>query len=121
MKREIICTVCPLGCSINVEGSKETILNIEGNQCKRGEGFAKAEFLHPERILTSTIKTNDKNKQLVSVRSEKPVPKDSLFKCMEEIKKAEVELPISIYDVLIENIAETGINIVATETVPPKI
>ena len=44
MKNEIICTVCPRGCHIQVEGEGEKILSVEGQGCKRGLEYASAEF-----------------------------------------------------------------------------
>ena len=117
MKKEIICTVCPMGCRITVEGEGEKIISVTGNTCKRGEEYASAEFCHPVRILTTTIKTDSEKTPLVPVRSEKPLPKEKIMDCMEVIRKCEVKTPVAVYDVLVENICDTGINIVATGTV----
>ena len=117
MKKEIICTICPMGCHITVEGENDTVTSITGNTCKRGEQYASTEFAHPVRILTSTIKTDCEKHPLVAVRSEKPVPKEKMMECMDEIRKCRAVTPIHVYDVLIENVCGTGINIVATGSV----
>jgi len=114
MKKEIICTVCPMGCHIMVEGEGDTITSVEGYTCKRGEEYARNEFAHPVRIVTSTARTTSQKTPLVPVRSASPVPKEKLMDCMTEIRKLKVTLPVKTYDVLIENICGTGINIVAT-------
>ena len=114
MKKEIICTVCPMGCHIMVEGEGEKILSIEGNNCKRGEQYATTEFSHPVRILTTTIKTDSEKNPLIPVRSEKPIPKEKIMDCMKVIRECKVSAPVNVYDVLVENICGTGINIVAT-------
>ena len=36
MEKEIICTVCPRGCHIQVEGERETVRQVTGYICKRG-------------------------------------------------------------------------------------
>ncbi len=117
MVKEIICTVCPRGCRINVEGEGEKILKLEGNLCKRGETYASAEFAHPVRILTTTVKMAGVSGELLPVRSNAPLPKEKLFDCMEVIRKAEVALPIERYQVVIENICGLGVDIVATKAV----
>ena len=114
MKKEIICTVCPMGCRITVEGEGDTILSVTGHTCKRGEQYASAEFAHPVRILTTTIKTDSEKNPLVPVRSEKPLPKEKVLDCMEVIREVVAKAPVKRYDVLVENICDTGINIVAT-------
>ena len=117
MKKEIICTVCPMGCHILVEGEGEKIISVTGNTCKRGEVYASAEFCHPVRILTTTVKTDSEKTPLVPVRSEKPLPKEKIMECMDVIRTQKVKTPVAVYDVIVENICDTGINIVATGAV----
>lgn len=114
-EKKIICTICPIGCNITVKGEKGKVKEIEGNLCKRGEEYARNEFLNPKRILTSTVKINNYKLPVVSVRSDKPVPKELLFKCMEIIKKVEIDPPIFIGKIVVENILDTGVNIIVTK------
>ena len=117
MFKEIICTVCPRGCHITVEGEGEKILKVEGYLCKRGLEYASAEFAHPVRILTTTVKMAGEKGDLLPVRSNGPLPKEKLFDCMDVIRKVEVNLPVARYDVVVENICGTGVDIVATKAV----
>lgn len=117
MKKEIICTICPLGCRITVTGEGGGIETIEGYTCKRGEDYGRQEFSHPVRILTSTVKLTGGEQPLLPVRSEKPVPRELLVSCMDVLKKARVSVPVKRYDVIVENICGSGINIVASDTV----
>lgn len=117
MKKEIICTVCPMGCVITVEGENGNIDSISGFTCQRGKNYAEHEFVSPVRILTSTAKLENANCPLVAVRSKTPVPKDKLFDCMAEIRKLTVKAPVKRGDVLIENVCETGVDIVSSADV----
>ena len=114
MKKEVICTVCPMGCRISVEGEGEQITSIEGYTCKRGEQYGRTEFAHPVRILTTTVLTSSKKNPLLPVRSNQPVPREKMFDCMEEIRKIKVTVPMHCYDVVIRNVCGTGVDIVAT-------
>ena len=116
MKKEIICTVCPRGCHLQVEGEGNQILSVEGNGCKRGLEYGSAEFAHPVRILTTTVKLAGVN-DLLPVRSNKPLPKEKIMDCMDTIRKVEVKAPVDRYGVIIPNICGTGVDIVATKTV----
>ncbi|MCD8356713.1 MAG: DUF1667 domain-containing protein [Clostridia bacterium] len=116
MTKEIICTVCPMGCHITVDGEGDTILSVTGFTCKRGEQYASTEFAHPVRILTTTIRTDNEKNPLVPVRSAKPIPKEKVMDCMKVIRTYQAKAPIQTYDVLIENICDTGVDIVATGT-----
>lgn len=114
MTKDIICTVCPTGCTIRVEGKNGAITKIEGFSCPRGKVYAENEFISPVRILTSTAKVNNAKSPLVPVRSKSPVPKDKLFDCMAEIRKLELSAPINRGDVLIPDICGTGVDIIAS-------
>ena len=117
MKKEIICTVCPRGCHIMVEGEGDTVLSVEGYSCKRGLEYASAEFAHPVRILTTTVKMAGAQGDLLPVRSNAPIPKEKIFDCMQVIRGAEAALPVSRYDVIVKDICGTGVDIVATKSV----
>ncbi len=114
MTKEIICTVCPTGCTIHVEGENGTITKIEGFSCPRGKLYAENEFISPVRILTSTAKVKNAKSLLVAVRSRTPVPKDKLFDCMDEIRKLDLTAPVKRGDVLIKDVCGTGVDIIAT-------
>ena len=117
MKKEIICTVCPRGCHITVEGEGEKILSMEGYGCKRGTEYAAAEFAHPVRILTTTVKLDGQDNNLLPVRSNKPIPKEKLFDCMAVIRATTVKTPVTQHDVIIKDICGCGADIVATKSV----
>jgi CxxC motif-containing protein len=117
MKKEIICTVCPRGCHVTVEGEGEKILSVEGYSCKRGLEYASAEFAHPVRILTTTVKLAGNSSDLLPVRSNQPLPKEKLFECMDIIRQVSVKAPVARYAVIVPNICGTGVDIVATKEI----
>lgn len=112
MKKEITCVVCPSGCKITVEGEGRNISRIEGFGCKRGEDYAKDEFIEPKRILTTTVKAEGYSCPVIAVRSESPLPKNEIFKAMEEIRKVTAVPPFYIGKVVVGNILDTGVDIV---------
>lgn len=114
MKKEIICTVCPMGCRMTVTGEGDQIDSVEGNGCKRGFTYAQTEFAHPVRILTSTVKTEDPAVPLMPVRSSQPVPKEKMTDIMALIRKVRLSQPVQRYDVILSNVCNTRIDIVAT-------
>lgn len=115
MKREMVCVACPLGCSLSVELDKNgTVTSVTGNTCKRGEKYAIDECTNPVRMLTTTMKVNGGSLPVISVKTSSPIPKDKMLECMKEINKEVVDAPIKMGAVLISNICETGVDIVAT-------
>lgn len=112
MKKNMTCIICPMGCNLEIEITDEDI-KVTGNTCPRGEQYAKNECTNPVRTLTTTMRC--KNGKILPVKTDKPVPKDKLFECMEVINKTLAVLPISVGDIIIENILDTGSNVVASK------
>ncbi len=114
MKKEIICTVCPRGCAITVEGCDGKVTSIEGNGCKRGLSFAETEFTAPVRLLTSTVRVAGKENELLPVRTRTPILRDKLFDVMNAIRATTVTLPVKQHDVVISDVCGTGVDVIAS-------
>lgn len=117
MKKEITCIICPIGCKLMVEFRDDSILNIEGYECKKGKNYAPEELFNPVRTLTTTIVVKDGELPLVSVKTAKPIPKEKLFEVMDAISKTEVSAPVKLGDILVENILGLEVDILATKNV----
>lgn len=116
MKKNMICITCPIGCELEVEVEGDEIF-VSGNNCKRGEVYAKAEVTAPKRMITSIINVEKGKYRCASVKTTEPVDKNMIFEILDEIKKVSIEAPINIGDVIIEDIFGTGVDIVATSDV----
>ena len=114
MKKEIICTVCPRGCAIVVEGENGVVRSVEGYSCKRGLTFAETEFTAPVRLLTTTVRVADRENELLPVRTRTPILRDKLFDCMQQVKQTTVTLPVRQHDVIIPNVCGTGVDVIAS-------
>ena len=113
-EQEIICTVCPMGCCIHITGDDTSIQSITGNTCTRGEAYARSEFVCPVRTLTTTVHVENSAEPLLAVRTAAPIPKVKLMECMDVIRKTSFRAPISAHQVLISNIADTGVDLIAS-------
>ena len=91
------------------EGKVES---VEGNFCKRGVTYANDECTNPKRTVTSTVRC--KSGEVVSVKTDRTVPKGMMFEVMAEINGMVAEDNLKIGDVVIENVCNTGANVVAT-------
>ena len=112
---ELTCISCPLGCPLKVETDNEgKVLSVTGNTCKRGEDYGRREVTAPTRTVTSTVRLKGGSAPVVSVRTKGDVPKDKIFAVMEEIRGAVITAPVHIGDVVIPDIAGTGVDLIAT-------
>ena len=114
--KEIICTLCPRGCHMQVEEA-DGVVSVSGNSCPRGEKYARQELLAPARTVTGTVKVVGGQPPRCPVKTNEAIPKEKIFALMEIIHSLEVELPINEGDVLAENVLNLGINIIATKGV----
>lgn len=111
---QLICICCPVGCLIHVNKNEDGTLRITGNSCPKGEAYARNEMTAPVRTVTSMIRVQGGNGKVVPVKTAGEIPKSKIADCMQAIQNIQVAAPVKVGDVLITDVAGTGINIVAT-------
>ena len=110
MKKELICICCPRGCHLSMDTDSDT---VTGNFCPRGSKYGLQEVKNPTRVITSTVRIEGSNLPMCPVKSAEPIPKGKLFLAMEEINKVHLKAPIHIGDVIISDLAGSGIALIA--------
>lgn len=113
MMKTITCIVCPNGCTLSVE-EKDGVIDVQGNMCKRGMDFAKQECTDPKRSVCTTVRTKFREFPVLPVKTDGEVPLDKIFDVMNEINNVVVEVPKRNGDVVIKNILNFGVDVVAT-------
>ncbi len=116
-ERDLICIVCPMGCHISVKTDGSSIVSVTGNTCPRGEAYARKEVTNPERTVTTTVRVANRP-QMLSVKTASDIPKNRIMDCIAALKDISVNAPVHIGDVILEDAAGTGVNIVATREMP---
>ena len=119
-RRELICIGCPMGCPIVVEMEDGKVLSVTGNTCPRGESYARKEVTNPTRIVTTTVRVDGGKVPMINVKTEQNIPKDKIFECIAALRGVTMKAPIHIGDIILENVADTGVNIVAAGNVEYK-
>jgi len=114
MIKEMVCINCPRGCHLVVDTDTMT---VTGNCCLRGKAYGISEVTCPVRTVTSTCKIEGGVIERVSVKTNKPIEKKLIFKCMEEINKVTLKAPVEIGSVIIKNVCGSGADVIATKTV----
>lgn len=111
--KEFTCIICPRGCHLVVDDE----MNVTGNSCIRGKQYAISELTNPTRSITSSIRVNNREDLLVSVKTSGNVPKGKIFEVMDEINKLSVSAPTHIGDVVKANVLGLGVDIVITKNI----
>lgn len=116
--KELICIVCPRGCHLKVD--EENGYKVTGNRCQRGVLYGYSELTNPTRVLTSTVVLRGGTLTRLPVRTDKAIPKAKLTEAMAIIRRLQVTAPIKRGAILLENIADSGANLLASRSIPEK-
>jgi CxxC motif-containing protein len=117
-EKELICILCPLGCKMQVAEKPDQPgeLTIRNIQCKKGKEYAYEEYKNPTRTLTSTVAIHNTTLPRLPVKTSRALPKELVYRAMDEINKVELEGPVRMGDVIIRDLLGTGIDLVATRS-----
>lgn len=114
------CTTCPSECLLTVEverdanGTVAAVRSVTGNSCPRGDKFAHQELTCPMRVLTTTVAVSGGDEVLLPVRTAEAIPLELHAQVMTLIRSLVVNAPIHMGDVILPNLLDTNINLVAS-------
>ena len=114
------CTTCPSECLLTVEverdagGHVAAVRSVTGNSCPRGDKFAHQELTCPMRVLTTTVAITGGDEALLPVRTADAIPLELHAQAMALIRGLVINAPIRMGDVVLENLLDTNINLVAS-------
>ena len=111
--RNLTCIICPRGCALTVKFDTDgKVSEVFGNLCARGKNYAVTECTAPKRTVTSTVRCEDG--AVLAVKTSSPIPKEDVFRVMDEINSVKAPCKVHIGDVIISNVCGTGADVVAT-------
>lgn len=119
------CTTCPSECLLTVEVERDAdghvaeVRSVTGNNCPRGDKFARQELICPMRVLTTTVAVSGGDEALLPVRTAEAIPLALHAQAMAIIRGLVVEPPIHMGDVILPNLLDTNINLVASMDIDP--
>lgn len=117
MNKKLICISCPQGCRLNAEFDSATgECTVTGNRCPRGAAYAKQELTDPRRVVTAVVRTGDSALPFIPVRTDKPFPRAGIPALLNRLYTMTVRTPVACGDTLIENVDNTGIRVIITES-----
>lgn len=118
--REMICISCPMGCRLMVDDTDKNNIKVTGNTCRRGMEYAVNEVIAPKRMVTGSVRVIGGQVAMASVKTAQAIPRELIFDCLKQINAVTLNAPVGIGDVIIHNVCDCGVDVVATKNVPVK-
>ena len=115
-KRKLTCIGCPMGCQLEVGLEGGDIQTVTGNICKRGDAYARKEVTNPTRIVTTTVRLAGGG--VVPVKTKEDIPKETIMDCVRQLKALELQGPVEIGQVILEEASSFPSTTQATVTTP---
>lgn len=116
---KILCITCPQGCSLKVTHDGKTVIDVKGG-CKRGKEYVQRELTDPRRMVASTVRIKRGIHPLLPVYTSEPFPKGQIFDLTEVLRKVEVVAPVQMGAVIVANVLDTGVDILASRDMPKR-
>lgn len=117
MTRKFVCIVCPNSCELEATVEEGVVTDIKGGLCDRGRKYVKNELLHPVRTVTTLIRIRGGEMPLASVRLDNAIEKEKMLPLVSELKKIELDAPVTIGQIVMENVYGSGANVIITKNV----
>ena len=112
MKRDLICIICPRGCSLQADITENGV-TVTGNLCPKGEEYAINECVNPVRTVTTTVRVSNRYDTMVSVKTTTPVRKGDMMNVMKVLRDTQVKAPLHVGDIILKDVC--GSDIVVTK------
>jgi CxxC motif-containing protein len=106
-----------MGCSLEIDKFNGNIV-VKGNTCKRGNDYGISEFTAPKRVVTSLVKIRKGG--VLACKTDRLIDKNKIFDVLNCLKDFYLDDVVPMGTVVIENISDSGANIVITSE-PNKI
>ena len=98
--KEMICINCPMGCHLTVDDSDKVT--------------------SPKRMVTGSVKVAGGDIPMCSVKTVEAIPKGLIFDCLDALKNVTLAAPIAIGDVVVANVCDCGVDVIATKNIAKK-
>jgi CxxC motif-containing protein len=119
-KKQLTCIGCPMSCPLELTIVNGEISEITGYSCKKGEEYARQEYTAPVRMVSTTIACASGLWPRLPVKTVEGVPKGQVMAVVQELHALEIAAPVQVGQVILDDVAATGIAVVSTRSLPVK-
>jgi len=116
---ELTCKLCTSHCKLFVEldAPKGTLKNVYGSRCSRGYEYINQFHADQPCMLPTSVRVNSPYYHRLPVNTDAPLPKNKVSEAMVIIRTIEITPPVNSGEIIIENILNTGVNIISTKSI----
>lgn len=115
MKRDLICIICPRGCSLKAQMTSDGVA-VTGNGCPKGREYAVNECTNPVRTVTATVRVGNRPNTMAAVKTVTPVAKNVMMEIMQVLRQTTVQAPVHIGNIILTDVC--GTDIIVTKDIP---
>lgn len=117
-RKTLTCLGCPMGCPLQLSIEDGEIREITGFECKRGEEYARQEYTNPCRLVSTTVACSGGLWPRLPVKTVGVVPKDKVLAVARALHALNIEAPVAMEQIIVDDVAGTGVAVIATRTLP---
>jgi CxxC motif-containing protein len=115
-KHTLTCIGCPMSCHLELVIVDGEIREVIGNDCHRGEAYARQEYTAPCRMVSTTITCSSGLWPRLPVKTAAAVPKVKVMAVVQALHSLKIEAPVQIGQIILDDVAGTGIAVIATRS-----
>lgn len=112
-QQQFPCKGCGNGCFLEVAYEPERICSIQGNSCENGRRYAEEVLLC--QMVEIVLPTADG--RTVRTCTQEPIPRSKKEACLRECEGIFMKTPVIQGEVILYDVAGTGVSLVAAETI----
>jgi CxxC motif-containing protein len=116
--KTLTCLGCPMGCPLQLSIENGEIREITGYECKRGEEYGRQEYTNPCRLVSTTVACSAGLWPRLPVKTVGVVPKDKVLAVARALHALKIEAPVEMGQIILDDVAGTGVAVVATRSLP---
>ena len=113
---QIHCVCCPNNCLVTIDESADP--PVSGNRCPNGSAYALGQMKDPQRQLVAEVRLLGAAVDRCPVKGDRPVPASALEEIGRILREFAAEAPVYVSQTLIHDIAGTGVNVLASKSIP---
>ncbi|MCW8859537.1 MAG: DUF1667 domain-containing protein [Deltaproteobacteria bacterium] len=117
-KKNLTCIGCPMSCQLKLTAVDGEIHDITGYNCKRGEDYARQEYLNPCRMVSTTVACPTGLWPRLPVKTTEAVPKAKVLEVARVLHNVEIEAPVKMGQIILQDVAGTGVTVIASRSLP---